>query len=219
MFELVHMLRWSVYLIGIMIFSLGISITINMQHLGIHPWDVLNVAFYDKVGLSVGSWAIIISFVLIVISWILDKSYIKLGTFLNAVLVGAFVDLYLWLGFLPTASSTWMDILVIITGIVVMGIGGGFYNAAGVGSGPRDGFMLSISDKTGASIGKVRIITETTVLVLGLFLGGPVFIFTFIFTFIQSPLFQYTYLHMGRMVDRMDESFRKKTVADTSKIG
>ncbi|MFC2946951.1 YczE/YyaS/YitT family protein [Virgibacillus sediminis] len=210
------MFRWSVYLIGIMIFSMGISITINMQHLGIHPWDVLNVAFFEKVGLSIGSWAIIISFVLIVISWILDKSYIKLGTFLNAVLVGAFVDLYLWLDFLPKASSIWPDILVIITGIVVMGIGGGIYNSAGVGSGPRDGFMLSIADKTGASIGKVRIITESTVLVLGLILGGPVFVFTFIFTFIQSPLFQYSYLQMRSVVERVDENYRKRDVSNTA---
>ncbi|SFB29047.1 hypothetical protein SAMN04488072_11373 [Lentibacillus halodurans] len=200
---MIRIFRWSIYFIGIMIFSLGITITVNMQHLGIHPWDVLNVALFDLVGLSIGSWAIIISFVLIVISWILDKSYIKIGTFLNAVLVGTFVDLYMWLDFLPKTTNTWPDVLVIIAGIVVMGLGGGIYNAAGVGSGPRDGFMLSISDKTGASIGKVRMITESTVLIIGLILGGPVFIFTFIFTFIQSPLFQYSYLQMRRVVDRV----------------
>jgi len=192
-------LRWSVYFIGLVIFSLGITITINVQHLGLHPWDVLNVAFYEKFGLTIGSWAIIFSVLLIIVSWILDKSYIKVGTFLNAVLVGAFVDLYMYLDFLPKATHTWTDILVMIIGIIVMGIGGGVYNAGGIGSGPRDGFMLSISDKTGMSIGKVRIITETIVLIIGLLLGGPVFVMTFIFTFIQSPIFQFTYVGFKKL--------------------
>ncbi|GAA0440259.1 permease [Lentibacillus halophilus] len=198
---MVHVFRWCIYLLGVLFFSLGITIAVNMQYLGIHPWDVLNVALFDLVGLSIGSWQIIVSFALIGISWVLDKSYIRIGTFLNAVLIGVFVDIYMWLDFLPTATNTWTDIVVIIVGIVIMGLGGGIYNSAGIGSGPRDGFMLSISDKTGASIGKVRIITESGVLVVGLLLGGPVFIFTFVFTFIQSPLFQFSYHQMSRVVD------------------
>ncbi|RLL43596.1 hypothetical protein D8M04_11750 [Oceanobacillus piezotolerans] len=202
------LIRWSVFFIGLMIFSLGITMTINVQHLGIHPWDVLNVAMFNRIGLSIGTWAVIISCFLIVISWLLDKSYIKLGTFFNAVLVGAFVDLYMWLDFLPKASgNTWIDIAIMLSGIVLMGLGGGIYNAAGVGSGPRDGFMLSIADKTGASIGRIRIITESLVLVLGLLLGGPVFIVTFIFTFIQSPIFQVTYLKLGRLINTMEERY------------
>lgn len=199
-----YVFRWSFFMVGIMIFSLGITLTINMQHLGIHPWDVLNVAFFEKFGLSIGSWNIIISAILIVISWILDKSYIKLGTFANAILVGAFVDFYRWLDFLPTATNLVFDVIFIIIGIVIMGVGGGMYNAAGVGSGPRDGFMLSISHKLGAPVGRIRIITESIVLIIGLLIGGPVFVFTFIFTFIQSPIFQYTYLKFGKFVVKMD---------------
>ncbi|WP_156288676.1 YczE/YyaS/YitT family protein [Oceanobacillus salinisoli] len=205
-----YIIRWSVFLIGLMIFSLGITMTINVQHLGIHPWDVLNVALFDMFGLSIGSWAIIISGLLIIISWILDKRYIKIGTFFNAVLIGVFVDLYMWLDFLPKATQTWLDILVMLIGIIVMGVGGGIYNAAGVGSGPRDGFMLSISEKTGQSIGKIRIITESLVLVIGLLLGGPVFIVTFIFTFIQSPIFQVTYLKLAELLKRLESSYLNK---------
>src|SRR5699024_85712 len=214
---MINVFRWSIYFIVIMIFSMGITITVNMQHLGIYPWDVLYVALFDLVGLSIGSWTIIISIVLIVISLTLDKSFIIIGTFLNAVLVGAFVDFYMWLDLLPKAAGSWTDIGSIVAGIVIMGLGGGIYNSAGVGSGPRDGFMLSISDKTGASIGKVRIITESAVLVLGLILSGPVFIFTFIFTFIQSPIFERTYLQMRRVVEWA--SLTKKQYSNSSNLG
>nr|WP_200416510.1 YitT family protein [Virgibacillus salexigens] len=206
-------LRWLVFFLGLMLFSLGISISIQVQYLGIHPWDVLNVALYEKFGLSIGSWAILISILLIIISWFLDKRYIKLGTFLNAVLIGAFVDFYLFLDFLPKATHSWIDYLIIIIGIVIMGLGGGIYNAAGVGSGPRDGFMLSISDKTSTSVGKVRIITESIVLVIGFMLGGPVFLFTFLFTFIQSPIFQYTYERLKKWIRKLDELYRHKQIS------
>lgn len=197
-------IRWVFFLLGMMIFSMGITLAINVQHLGVHPWDVLNVALFDHFGLSIGSWAIIISILLILVTLLMDRRYIKLGTFINAILVGAFVDLYMWMGFLPTATNTWMDIIIIITGIVIMGFGGGMYNAGGVGSGPRDGFMLSLSDRTDMSVSRVRIIVETLVLVVGFLIGGPVFIFSFIFTFIQSPIFQYSYQFFGRIISKIE---------------
>jgi len=202
-------IRIVCFIIGLITFSLGISISIKVQHLGIHPWDVLNVGLFESLGFSIGTWNIVVGIILIIVSLILDRTYVKLGTFLNAVIIGSCVDLFLWLDFLPQPTHTWTDIVVIFIGIAVMGIGGGLYNAAGVGSGPRDGFMLSISDKSGISIGKVRIMTETSILVVGLLIGGPVFIFTFIFTFIQSPIFQYTYLKMRDYLDSLGEQLKQ----------
>ncbi|SDQ76272.1 hypothetical protein SAMN05216231_2433 [Virgibacillus salinus] len=212
-------IRWSFFVVGLIFFSFGISVTINVQHLGIHPWDVLNVGLFEIFGFTIGTWNIVFGITLIIVSWILDKSYIKLGTFLNAFLVGMFVDLFLWLDFLPEASHSWTDAILMGIGIVVMGFGGGLYNAARVGSGPRDGFMLSISDKLGAPIGRVRIITESSVLVLGLILGGPVFIFTFIFTFIQSPIFQFTFLRFEKLINQIQAKHHEKHLTSSRASG
>ncbi|MDY0395847.1 hypothetical protein RWE15_17470 [Virgibacillus halophilus] len=92
-------------------------------------------------------------------------------------------------------------------------MGGGLYNAAEIGAGPRDGFMLSISEKLSAPIARVRIITESSVLVFGFLLGGPVFIFSIIFTFIQSPIFQSTYLHFNRIIEKITAGRIKKSVS------
>lgn len=199
-----------IFFIGNIIFALGITITIKVQHLGLHPWDVLSVGLYEKFGLSIGSWNIIVGILLVSVSLILDRTYVRVGTLFNVILIGGLIDLYLWLDFLPNPTYTWLDSITIIIGIVLMGIGGGIYNGAGIGSGPRDGFMLSISDKTGISIGKVRIITETLVLVIGWIIGGPVFIFTFIFTFIQSPIFQYVYLRLVKYLEEIEVKYKGK---------
>lgn len=42
--------RWLFYFIGLLTFSYGITIALSMQHLGIHPWDVLAVALFEKFG-------------------------------------------------------------------------------------------------------------------------------------------------------------------------
>ncbi|HEU5139384.1 MAG TPA: YitT family protein [Bacillales bacterium] len=197
---MVRFAQWMFYFTGLALFSFGISVAIRVKYLGIHPWDVLSVALYDLFGFTIGTWNIIVGFTLIIISFVIDRRYIKIGTFLNAVLVGAFVDLYLWSDLLPEATYTWTDYVMIFCGILFMGIGGGLYNAADVGAGPRDGFMLSLSDKIGWSISKVRIIVESMVLVIGFLLGGPVFIVTFVFTFIQSPVFQRSYKFFSRLL-------------------
>lgn len=207
-------IRLFIFLLGLITLSLGISTTIQVQYLGIHPWDVLSVGLYDNLGLSIGSWNIIIGIVLTTISFILDRTYVKWGTFINLFIVGIFVDFFLWLDFLPKATNSWLDIIIISCGIVIMGIGGGLYNSVNLGAGPRDGFMLSISDKTGYSIRAVRITTETLVLIIGLLIGGPVFIFSFIFTFIQSPVFQFSYERLTKLLERLEtrlEEERRKS--------
>src|SRR5690625_2935006 len=203
-------IRSLLFVFGLMDCSLVLSLAIKVDYLGFHSWDVLNVSLFEQLGLSIGAWSIIVGATLIVIAFILDKSYIKIGTFLNAMIMGVMIDFFLSIGIIPEATYTWMDVVIIITGIVLLGIGGGLYNAAKIGAGPRDGFMLSIADKTGLSVGLVRIITELVVLLIAWLIGGTIFIFTFIFTFIQSPIFQFVYLHASRIVDRYDEQWKAR---------
>lgn len=207
---MIKLIRCTFFIIGLLIFSLGISLTIQMQHLGVHPWDVLTVGLFEKVGLTIGTWNILIGLSLVCLTLVLDKKYIRVGTLINAVMVGLFVDFFLWLDVLPQARMAWTDVLPMLSGILLMGFGGGLYNAAEIGAGPRDGFMLSISEKLTAPIARVRMITESLVLVVGFLLGGPVFIFSIIFTFIQSPIFQFTYLRMNRVIAKLTAGSLKK---------
>jgi uncharacterized protein len=201
------------FVIGLCIFSYGIALAIQVKYLGISPWDVLNIALFDKFGLTIGTWNIIVGLVLISITLKVNRKYINVGTFLNAVLVGVLVDTFLYFEMLPSSSSLSFDVLILFIGIVLMGIGGGMYSAAGIGAGPRDGFMLSISEKTGISISRVRIMMECLVLIVGLLIGGPVFIFTFIYTFIQSPIFQRSFHFCSRWIGNLIETLKEKNRA------
>jgi len=185
-------IRYSFYFTGLILFGLGVAISVKVKYLGLHPWDVLNVALYDHFGFSIGTWSIVIGLLLIGISLLVSKKYVNIGTFLNALLIGPIMDFFLWIDILPDASNTWTDYLLLLLGIIIIGIGGGLYVSGGVGAGPRDGFMLSMSERTGLSVSKARIMVESIVLVIGYLLGGPVFWVTFIYTFLLSPVFQFS---------------------------
>lgn len=201
------LIRYGFFFLGLVCFALGVAISVKMQHLGLHPWDVLNIALFDRFGFSIGTWTVIIGFILITISLVVSRKYVNLGTFLNALLIGPFMDFFLWLDFLPVASFTWIDYLWLLVGIVIVGTGGGLYVSGGIGAGPRDGFMLSMAERTGLSVSKSRIIVECLVLLVGYLLGGPVFLVTFLYTFIMSPIFQLSLKFFTRLKNELCAPF------------
>ena len=198
-------IRYSFYFSGLILFGLGVAFSVKVKYLGLHPWDVLNVALFEHFGFSIGTWSIIIGLLLIGVSLMVRKKYVNIGTFLNALLIGPIMDLFLWLDILPDASDNWTDYLLLLTGILLIGLGGGMYVAGGVGAGPRDGFMLSISERTGLSVVKARILVESIVLAIGYLLGGPVFWVTFVYTLILSPIFQFSLKFFSRLRAQIQE--------------
>src|SRR5690606_34604517 len=164
-------IRYAFYFTGLILFGLGVAFSVKVQYLGLHPWDVLNVALFDHFGLSIGTWSIIVGLLLIGISLLVSKKYVNIGTFLNALLIGPIMDFFLWTDILPNASNTWTDYIILLLGILIIGLGGGLYVSGGVGAGPRDGFMLSMSERTGLSVSRARIMVESIVLVIGYLLG------------------------------------------------
>ena len=193
--------QYLVFFLGLTLFGLGNAIAVKVQYVGLHPWEVLNVALYQHFGLSIGTWGVICGLFLIIISFFTARKYISIGTFLNALFIGPIMDFFLWLDILPEAANSWVDYLILLLAILISGIGGGMYVAAGLGAGPRDGFMLSISHKTKLSVSQARILVESFVLVIGFILGGPVFIATFLYTLIQSPVFQKSLLIFKNLVE------------------
>ncbi|RIJ34459.1 YczE/YyaS/YitT family protein [Pontibacter oryzae] len=206
-------IRYTFFFLGLICFGLGIAFSVKVKYLGLHPWDVLNVALADKFGWSIGIWSVLVGLALIVISLFISRKYINIGTFLNALLIGPILDFFLWLDILPEASHTWADYLILAVAILIIGVGGGLYVAAGIGAGPRDGFMLTVSDRTGFSVSKARILVECVILGIGYLLGGPIFIVTFLYTFILSPVFQLSLTVFAKLRDALSQPKPEKAEA------
>lgn len=197
---MVKVFRYLLFFGGLVCFGLGSALAVKVKFLGLHPWDVLNVALFQHFGLSIGTWSVISGLFLIAFSLLFNRKYINIGTFLNALLIGPIMDFFLWTDILPDATHTWIDYLILLCGIIITGIGGGMYVAGGIGAGPRDGFMLFISDKTKLSVSKARITVESIILVIGYLLGGPAYLVSIFYTFIQSPVFYRSLKLFNRVV-------------------
>lgn len=173
------MKKWLVYLIGLLIMTLGIVLVI-IADLGSAPWDVLHIGLYKQFGLTIGSWSIIVGVFVLSSSAILAKAFPKIGAFLNMLLCGIFIDMYMLIPWLDTPRTIVGQFLMLVIGIILSAYGMAIYISANVGTGPRDSLMLVLMQKTGIKVQWIRLIMEITVLTVGWTLGGPVGIGTII---------------------------------------
>ena len=171
-------LRWIFFFTGLLIFSLGITLCIKGHSLGISPWDVLHVGLNIHFGLTIGTWSIITGLLIVTGTALATKSWPQIGTWLNMVSIGIFIDIFNWM--IPDVANLYGQIILFVLGVFIMGLGVGIYVSANVGAGPRDSLMLVLMKKTGWSLKRVRTILEVVVGLAGWALGGPVGIGTVI---------------------------------------
>lgn len=182
--------RWLFFLSGLIVMALGFTLTIKGNKLGIGPWDVLHVGLFLNFGLTIGTWAIMAGLAIIVVTALLTRRIPQVGTFLNMLLVGIFIDVFNFL--IPDIDTLLAQILVFALGILLSGIGIGFYVAPKIGAGPRDSLMLFVVEKTGLSISVVRAGLEVLVAFAGWLLGGPVGIGTIAVALITGRIVQFS---------------------------
>lgn len=167
--------------IGIFVLTLGIVLTIY-ANVGFAPWEVFHWGIAQTTGISLGKVNIIVSLVIITLAILLGEKA-GIGTFINLFLIGFYIDLFFYLGFIPQMNSLVPGVMMLISGLFLIALGTALYMAAGFGSGPRDSLMVALERKTGLAVGVCRSIIELTVCFIGWLLGGLVGLGTIIAVF------------------------------------
>lgn len=173
--------RLLIFTVGLLIMSFGIVLMIKSDF-GVAPWDVLHVGLFYQLGLTIGTWSILVGFTVLGLSSIMIKKWPQFGAYLNMILVGLFIDMYMQIPFLVEPETMLGKSLLFLLGMMINAYGMGIYLSAELGAGPRDSLMLAIQTKTGWKIATARRIMEVMVLIIGWMLGGPVFLGTVIFS-------------------------------------
>ncbi|MGM7634348.1 YczE/YyaS/YitT family protein [Bacillus sp. Hm123] len=185
-----YRLRWTFFIVGLIVLSLGITLTIKGKVLGVGPWDVFHYGLYKQLGLTIGTWSIIVGIIIIGATWIGTKTPPKIGAIANMLLLGIFIDIFN--GLLPVPETLFIQVICFIVGVLLLGFGISLYVSANLGAGPRDSLMLLIVEKMGWSITLVRNGMEITVFFLGWLLGGPVGIGTIFIALFLGKIIQVT---------------------------
>ncbi len=178
---------------GLWLFGTGEAL-ILASRLGGAPWSVLAQGISMRTGLGIG-WTTLLVSVCVLALWIPLHQRPGLGTVMNVVVVAFALGVtYPRVG---TPHSLIGQLGLVVLGVGLIGLGSGFYLTSGHGPGPRDGWMTGLHRVTGWPVGRVRLLIEVSVLVLGWLLGGIVGAGTAIFALLvgQSVALGLAFVH------------------------
>jgi len=168
---------------GLVLYGISDSMLL-LAGLGVDPWDVLHQGLARRTSVPVGTWAIIVG-VVVLLLWIPLRQRPGIGTLCNVVVVGAVIDAVL--ATISPPHSLPVQAAVMVSGVVLNGVATGLYIGAGLGPGPRDGLMTGFAAR-GHSLRLVRTCIEITVLAAGWLLGGTVGVGTVVYAVCIGPL-------------------------------
>jgi uncharacterized protein len=174
-------------LLGLLGWGLTIALFIRSQ-LGLGPWDAFHYGLHVQTGISVGAASIAAGFAILLVTLAM-RVRPGVGTLLNMVLIGIFIDLLLPV--VPDPASLPVAMAYFALAIPLAGISSGMYIGAGFGHGPRDGLMVALTLRTGWSIRRIRTLIELTVLGAGWLMGGTVGAGTLIIALTIGPTVQW----------------------------
>lgn len=207
MIGLVFIKKLLKLILGLFIFSVAIVLTIHSQ-LGASPWDVFHLGILNYSSLTLGQISQVVGIIIIIFSVLLGEVP-GVATILNMYLIGLFIDILQGYNLIPLASTPWQQYLMLFLGLYCFGWGSYFYLEAGLGSGPRDGLMVGLMKKTKQPVWKIRALLETSVLVVGYFMGGVVGIGTVLSAFFIGVAIQHVYnLMKGDPARTKHETFK-----------
>jgi uncharacterized membrane protein YczE len=170
-------------LFGLTLFGTGEGMVVGSE-LGNSPWTVFAEGVSVQTSLTIGTATLLIG-AAVLITWLLLDERPGLGTVLNVLVISMMIDVTLWA--LPTLHLIGVRWAALFGGIVLVGIGSGFYLTARLGPGPRDGLMTGIHARTGWPIFAVRTGIEATAVAVGWALGGTVGAGSLLFALLVGP--------------------------------
>jgi len=149
--------------------------------LGTDPATFMNRSGAARVGLSFGTWQLIVNVVMLAVVIVFKRSLIGFGTLFNMVLVGYYADFFDWLwgkciparAFTVIASRWGIFIVALFCFIISAAV----YINADMGVAPYDGIPIILTEKVTGKWPKVppmavRILWDAAAIGAGVLFGG-----------------------------------------------
>lgn len=151
---------------GLILISFGVALT-TKAGLGTSPISSIPYTLSLILpGLSMGTWLILFSIALVLIEIILLKGKMPARSWISQLLisfpVGWLIDAAMWL-LTPFNPEVYLvKVLTVILGCVIIALGAYLCVSASLLVLPGDGFVQVLAQVTGKSFGGVRVVSDTT---------------------------------------------------------
>lgn len=203
--------RWCIrvvlLLVGLTIAHLGVTLFLQAD-LGSDPFNVLIQGLFRFLPwpefMTHGNVHVGVSFLIILVLLVVDRSYIRIGTLLCMILGGPIIDVFtvVLAPVIHSGSAMWLRLLSLVLGCVILAFGMTIVIKSQAGTGPNDLVAVVISDKAKWRFGRVRIVVDVCFALIGFLLGGTVGLGTIICAGLVGPTAQVFLPYSGKLCER-----------------
>lgn len=184
--------RVVLLLAGLTIAHLGVTLFL-LANLGSDPFNVMIQGLQTMVpALTHGTVHVAVSLLIILVLLVVDRSYVRIGTFLCMILGGPIIDVFslLLCGLVNAQSPMAVRVIAVVLGCGILAFGMTIVIKSQAGTGPNDLVALVLSEKTKWKFGPVRVGVDVLFALTGFLLGGTVGVGTLICMAVVGPVAQ-----------------------------
>ena len=185
--------RLIAILVAHVILGFGVNL-LRVSLFGNDPFSCMMLGFSNTTGMSYGTLVICFNLIAIIPIFIIDRSFIQIGTLINMFMFGPIVDIWFaaLIYFFPGIVSLSLAgrIIALIVGVVVLCFGASMYMCTNLGMGPYDaiGWIVEKLTKKKVPFKYARIVLDSISTVTGFIFGSIVSLGTFTMALGTGPL-------------------------------
>ena len=178
-----------VIIIGSVIAAYGITLALYAGFGGATLavlWQGISGTFH----VSIGAASFIVAVIMILFVLVYDRSQIHIGTILYQIVYSLCVDLFAQMH--VYSKYIWLNMLIMLVGIVLFAVGTGLYAAADLGRGSYEAVTFALAEKNHWQVKGVRMVLDVLMVIVGVVLGGKFGICAIATILFSGPVIQFT---------------------------
>lgn len=190
------------FFMGLFIIQFGVALFLELN-LGSDPFTIFTQGMAGLLGTTPGAANRLLTAVIFLIIFMLDRKNIHIGTFLSILCVGVVLD-WMLLIVAPFQLSTYplvIKIILFIIACIIIGIGVPILKCATLGVPPNDLIYFTVVDFLSKPYGKVRMVTDILFAIVGIMLGGVIGIGTLLCIFLLGPIVEFFFPRIERFTE------------------
>lgn len=206
------------------VFMMGVTVSVlNLVDMGTDTYTNMNLAISARVGLTFGTWQLILNIVLLILVLILGADNFGFGTIANMVLIGYLCDFFTWiwkkilpaalmdkitadinLAWLSNKPNNWISILAVKMSVMLVALAlfvffAALYMDSGLGVSPCDAISFIAKKKLPkVPIKLIRIIYDILLIFIALAFGSKLYPVTIIMAFTLGPVIEFVGNHIKK---------------------
>lgn len=174
---------------GVILLAFSISLLVYAA-LGPDPCTCMNLGVSGRLGLSFGTWQLLLNAVILVFIFLFSRHLIGIGTVISMVFVGYLVDFFraILAHILPGQPSLSLRIIVLVLALVLISFSAALYMSPQLGVSPYDGLAFMVAEHLHFQFRWCRIAFDVLAVLIGWLCGSIVGVGTVLTAFCMGPL-------------------------------